>query len=255
MKEQKEYLMQLIRKFDKDFKGELELEFLNKECSIRKFIEKLIYVDFPNWLEMNQSDLDFVVALTGFQVCFKQVLDGLELTKEDLLNDRVVRLTMNEVLNKTSNIDEINRNYKKCSICGYYYKNDNGVSNYKKGYISEKYVCNDCITLMDEGIARHEIPFEDNDSLFKLGITVMTASVKNALLEKNLTEKYLSKIIALHLLNKSDSCENDINYNLEDIKNNEGRVLNRYNNKFKDIFINTYIGKENQTTIMFVDEY
>ncbi|CUQ30570.1 hypothetical protein [Clostridium baratii] len=94
-----------------------------------------------------------------------------------------------------------------------------------------------------------------DDGLFNIGTTFMTVGIRNAILQRKITEKYLAEIIKLHLLNKSDSCKEDINYNFDDIKNNEGRVLNRYKNKFKDIFIITDIGKENKTTIMFVNEY
>lgn len=68
--------------------------------------------------------------------------------------------------------------------------------------------------------------------------------------------RYIKTILELHRRNESDSAENDREYNLEDIKNKYGRVLNKYTNeKIGDIFINTDLGSKNITTVMFCEEY
>ncbi|WP_338631781.1 hypothetical protein [Clostridium baratii] len=92
--------------------------------------------------------------------------------------------------------------------------------------------------------------------MFSLGQVIITRRIKNAMEETFLDNNELLKCLILHSRNISESCEEDRQYNLEDIKNKCGRVLNKYTiyGEYK-IFINTYLGVENETTIMFCDEY
>lgn len=92
--------------------------------------------------------------------------------------------------------------------------------------------------------------------MFELGQVVITRGIQSALDDNLFTRKDLLNCLILHNKNISESCEEDKNYNLEDIKNNCGRVLNKYTLKEKyTIFINTYLGDYKETTIMFTHEY
>ena len=91
--------------------------------------------------------------------------------------------------------------------------------------------------------------------MFDLGKILITKGIKFELDNNTLTNEYLYKILGLHLKNISESCEEDRQYNLEDIKNKCGRVLNKYSIGNKAIFIDTHFGTVNQTTIMFTYEY
>ncbi|MFC4782720.1 hypothetical protein ACFO6R_15850 [Eubacterium multiforme] len=91
--------------------------------------------------------------------------------------------------------------------------------------------------------------------MFNLGNIVITLGIKEAINENLLTNEDLYKFLGLHIQNISECSENDKKYNLEDIKNKEGRVLNKYTICNKKIFIDTHLGQVNQTTIMFANEY
>lgn len=92
--------------------------------------------------------------------------------------------------------------------------------------------------------------------MFDLGNIVITNEVKQALDENLLTNDKILKYLSLHIQNISESCEDDRNYNLEDIENKYGRVLNKYTvYDDKEIFISTYLDSINETTILFTYEY
>ena len=92
--------------------------------------------------------------------------------------------------------------------------------------------------------------------MFELGQVVFTKEIKYALEKNKFSNSELLKCLILHTANISDSCEEDRNYNLQDINDNCGSVLNKYNiDDTYPIFIHTYLGECNQTTIMFTHEY
>lgn len=92
--------------------------------------------------------------------------------------------------------------------------------------------------------------------MFDLGRIILTNGIQYELSKRTLTSEMLYKFLGLHLKNISKSCEDDRKYNLEDIKNKYGRVLNKYTiYENEEIFIDTYLGEINQTTIMLADEY
>lgn len=92
--------------------------------------------------------------------------------------------------------------------------------------------------------------------MFELGQVIVTQVINQALKENLFNKNDLLICLILHSKNISDSCDEDKQSNLDDIKNNCGRVLNKYTiyNKF-EIFINTYLGDYKETTIMFTHEY
>lgn len=97
--------------------------------------------------------------------------------------------------------------------------------------------------------------WDNNKVLFDLGKTVMTRRIKYEMDNGNLDYRFILNLLILHSQNISDSCNQDRESNLEDIKSKSGRVLNRYKNSVGDIFIDTNLGNENNTIVMFCDEY
>ena len=102
--------------------------------------------------------------------------------------------------------------------------------------------------------------------LFDYGEVITTKSVNYYIEKKKGFHEEISKCLQRHISGDFGKlCKQDIEANLQDIQNDEGRILSRYSTSEGDIYINTQTEAydfQNEkpifkkiTTILFCDEY
>ncbi|MEG0296795.1 MAG: hypothetical protein RR620_08745 [Clostridium sp.] len=86
-----------------------------------------------------------------------------KLTLNELLITGHVRILAEDLMEEYSfNIDEIlNVGYHQCCVCGFYFHRNDGVSEIEIGSDYYEETCNDCITLLKDGIRYEDIPHTD----------------------------------------------------------------------------------------------
>lgn len=90
---------------------------------------------------------------------------------------------------------------------------------------------------------------------FQTGQIVMTRSINDTIAESSQFSRFVLNSIRRYIVcDWGEMCSEDARMNDSAVKNNDDRIVARYNNKQGDIYIITEWDRS-VTTILFIDEY
>lgn len=82
-----------------------------------------------------------------------------------IIKEGIYRYSAKEIKKMFLYKSEVKELFNQCSICGYMYYIEDGVDSiYIEGY-EYKFVCNNCIELLENGVSIDKIPYSDESTM------------------------------------------------------------------------------------------